>query len=266
LPAPALAHAHRELGDFKTGAVQQQNGLRLGIIFGVPMRESVDDFFVGGAEAGGTVGDEQAAEHVEDGFEQPRAEAAHDRLVIMPGLEKARADDEVAIAAGEVIDEFDDFGRAVLSVAVDLDGDVVAVQCGVAVAGLHRAANAEVEGQRDDDGGRGDAFGGVVGRAIIDDEDVVAGQSAGEAVDESVDRSALIERGNDREAAKFGGGCGHGTAGVNAMAGAERTQPAMDCARAFQFPAKIDHEGHEGTKVTKENNSSCIFFVSFAPS
>ena len=66
-----------------------------------------------------------------------------------------------------------------LAVGVDLHRDVVAVAQRVAVAGAHGAADAEVEGQpaHQRAGGRGPLGGGVAG-AVVDDEDVDAGQAA----------------------------------------------------------------------------------------
>ena len=73
----------------------------------------------------------------------------------------------------QVREQLVDVARVVLAVAVDLDGDVVAVLERVLVARLHRAADAEVERHPHDacaGGARGPRR--VVGRAVVDDQHV----------------------------------------------------------------------------------------------
>ena len=65
-----------------------------------------------------------------------------------------------------------DLAGAVLAVAVNLDGDVVAVHGGIAVAGLHGPADAEIKRKADHGDFAGDLADGVVGGAIVDDQDV----------------------------------------------------------------------------------------------
>jgi len=54
------------------------------------------------------------------------------------------------------------FTWAVLAVAIHLDGEIVAVQCGVAVTGLHRATDAQIEWQTDHGG-----VGGYLAKRVI---------------------------------------------------------------------------------------------------
>src|SRR5271170_3702099 len=53
LAVHAPPHSGGRLDDFKTGAMQKQDHFGLGIVFGIPVCESADDFFVGGSESAG---------------------------------------------------------------------------------------------------------------------------------------------------------------------------------------------------------------------
>ena len=70
--------------------------------------------------------------------------------------------------------------RVVLAVAVDAHGEVVAVLERVAEAGLHGAADPEVERQPEHARARRSAatLGRAVGRAVVDDDDVEPGSNA----------------------------------------------------------------------------------------
>ena len=77
----------------------------------------------------------------------------------------------------EVLEQRPDAARIVLAVAVDLDRDVVAALQRVIGTRLHGAADAEVEGMAQDLGAGGaGAVGGVVGGAVVDDDDVEVGR------------------------------------------------------------------------------------------
>ena len=71
---------------------------------------------------------------------------------------------------------------------------------GVPEAGLHGAADPEVEREADDVRAvlRGD-LGRAVGRAVGDDDDVEARVECAQLVDDAADRLLLVERGDDRD-------------------------------------------------------------------
>ncbi len=88
-----------------------------------------------------------------------------------------------------------------LAVAVDTHRKVVAVLEGEAKAGLHRAADTEVERQPQHartlaarDPRR------PVDGAVVDDDDVQPGIEGAQLVDHASDRVLLVQRGDDRDA------------------------------------------------------------------
>ena len=87
-----------------------------------------------------------------------------------------------------------------LAVAVDLHGDVEAVRERVAEAGLHGAADPQVEGedQEPGPGGFGDRPGPVVG-AVVHDDDLEARIRCADLLDHPADRGGLVERRDDRD-------------------------------------------------------------------
>ena len=90
--------------------------------------------------------------------------------------------------------------RVVLAVAVEADGDLVAVLERVLEAGLDGAADAEVERQPDDRRARGGGdLGGRVGRAVVDDDDVEPRIEAAQLPDDRTDRPLLVAGRDDRE-------------------------------------------------------------------
>ena len=88
----------------------------------------------------------EPGEHPREQHHRPAARSAH--LVGVVGRGEAGADHDVG--GVEPLEQPREVARVVLAVGVDLHRDVVAVAQGVAVAGAHRAAHAEVEGQRAD--------------------------------------------------------------------------------------------------------------------
>ena len=87
-----------------------------------------------------------------------------------------------------------------LPVGVELDGDVVAVPQGVAVARPHRAAHAEVERELAHQGpGLAGVPGGAVGGAVVDDEDVDVAVHVAQLADRAADERLLVEGGHDDE-------------------------------------------------------------------
>ena len=98
-----------------------------------------------------------------------------------------------------------------LPVAVDLHRDVVAVLEREAIAGLHRAADAEVERQPDDV--RAPVGGhpcGAVRRAVVDDDDDEAVVERPDLVDHTADRLLFVQRRHDRDPFELGELIGHG--------------------------------------------------------
>src|SRR5512139_3576026 len=92
-----------------------------------------------------------------------------------------------------------------LSVAVELHGHVVAFPPGMAVTGLDRTADPEVEGQAGDayTGGPGDRS-GPVPRPVVHDEDIPFREMGPEVLDDAGEAFLLVKGRNDDE------GPGHG--------------------------------------------------------
>lgn len=127
------------------------------------MRKCQDHLAVGGAKAAGAVGQINAHQRADDAAEDPAAELADDGLLVISGLEKARADDQIDIAPVEALDEAADFRRPVLAVAIHLHCHVISVQGGIAISRLHRAADPKIERQADHRHARRHLADGVVG-------------------------------------------------------------------------------------------------------
>ena len=86
----------------------------------------------------------------------------------------------------------------VLPVAVDLDRDLEAVVSRVLVAGLDRAADADVVGQTRDERPRPLGLGlGAVGRPVVDDEDLEARVHGADLFDHTRDRRRLVQGGHN---------------------------------------------------------------------
>ena len=84
-----------------------------------------------------------------------------------------------------------DLGGVVLAVAVEADRELVAVLERVPEAGLHGAADAEVEREAEHDGApRLCDRRRAVRRAVVDDDDVEAGIEGPDLVDDAADRAA----------------------------------------------------------------------------
>jgi hypothetical protein len=73
------------------------------------------------------------------------------------------------------------------------------------VAGLHGAADPEVEGQPQDVcAAVGRDAGGAVDGPVVDDDDVEAGIERADLVDDTADRLLLVQRRDDRGALELG--------------------------------------------------------------
>ena len=168
------------------------------------MGEGVDHLAVGRAEAAGAVGDPQAGEELDRGSQDPGAGLSDETLAIVPRprIHESAANDQVGPAVQQRLGEPADLAGAMLAVAVHLHGHIIVVQGGIPISRLHGAADAEVEGEADDGGAGGDLAGGVVGRTIVDDDDIEMRQGPLEPAHDSADRRAFVERRDDRQAAR----------------------------------------------------------------
>ena len=93
-----------------------------------------------------------------------------------------------------------DLDRRMLAVGVEVGAAVVALAQGVEVAGLQRRPQALVEGQGgDEDAALAGARRGRVGRAVVDDEDVGAGDVLAHVGDDGGQRGLLVPGGDEDE-------------------------------------------------------------------
>lgn len=92
-------------------------------------------------------------------------------------IEEARSGDHVQLGVPlQALEQLAYVAGIVLSIAIYLHRDIVAMLLGVDVAALHGDPDAEIEGQAQDRGARRPGpFGGAVGRAVIDHDDVEFG-------------------------------------------------------------------------------------------
>ena len=110
---------------------------------------------------------------------------------------KARADHNVGLV--KTRKQLVEIGRIVLPIGVDLHQGLVALTLGIEKGGAHGPTNPNVEGQRDHRGPRARCYpGGVVGRAIIDYQNVRGRQVLLNLGDDVCDRALLIP-GGDRD-------------------------------------------------------------------
>src|SRR6185503_6987853 len=109
--------------------------------------------------------------------EEANARTPRQRDLVAGLLEKPRTRDRVdGRVLPQDLDQLIELVDVVLAIAIDLDGELVAVLEGVAVAGLHGSTDAEVEREPQDGRARsGGALPGLVRRAVIDHDDVEPG-------------------------------------------------------------------------------------------
>jgi len=193
--------------------MKHQDRLDLGIVVRVIAREELDPAPVGDAKARGRVGDPLPGDRGQHDREDEVADPAADRHAVAGVAAKATPADHVRLVARgvELREEVVDVRRLVLAIAVDLRGDVVAVPQGVLEAGLHRAADADVEGMADDHGAARLGLGrGVVDRAVVDHDDVEVRRVPMDVADHAADHPLLVVGGDDRELAELGVVTHHG--------------------------------------------------------
>jgi len=95
--------------------------------------------------------------------------------------------------------------RIVLTVGVDLHGDLEAVLERIAEAGSHRAADPEVEGENSDSGsGPSGLIGGPIARTVIDDEHARTRQLREDLGDDVRHGRLFIERRYDHQQSSRG--------------------------------------------------------------
>ena len=206
--ADAMAHDDGDLHAREPVVVHEQHRLDLGVVVRIVAGEQLDAAAAGHAQAGRRVGHALADDRREDGGEDADAHAArHGGSVAVPvGGEEARARDHVELrVVAQVPQQRVHAGGVVLAVAVDLHGGVVAALERVDVAGLHGAADAEVERVAEHlRARRGRARSGVVGRAVVDHEHVELGRALAQLAHDVADRVGLVVGRNDREMALHG--------------------------------------------------------------
>ena len=98
------------------------------------------------------------------------------------------------------VEQLAELGGDVLAVAVQPHRRGVALVARVHEPCLHRAADPEVEGQREDGGAvRGGDLGGGIGRAVVDHDHVEGRVEGPDLVDHATDRRLLVVRRDDRD-------------------------------------------------------------------
>ena len=179
--------------------------LDLGVVVRVVAGEQRDAAPVQRLEARGRVGDALPDDPRDDPGEQPDPDPPRSRRAVAAFLRRRSASRRrcrprrAAPARGSAR-----AARVVLPVAVDADGDVVAVLVREAEAGLHGAADAEVERQPEDDRAlRRRDLGRAVDRAVVDDDDVETGIERAQLVDHARDGLLLVQRRDDGDAAQL---------------------------------------------------------------
>src|SRR6185369_13080631 len=174
VPGEPAAHQHRHLHDAQPASGRRDDRFHLGVVVGVVAGEQLDGLLAVAAETGGGVLDGVTGEKLDQAVKDPGAEPAGDPHLVAAG-QGARADDQVGLAPPDQLGDLEDLVAAVLAVAVELDGEVVAPLAGELEAGLDRAADAQVEGVGNHV--RAQLFGhqgGVVARAVVHHQQVAA--------------------------------------------------------------------------------------------
>jgi hypothetical protein len=199
-------HRHRHLDHPQPVRVDHQDRLDLGVVVRVVAGEQLDRPAVGEPEAGGGIRDALAGDQRQQPGEDPDPHAAVQRRAVARGLREPRAVHEVdRVVGAEDVGQRLDLRRVVLTVAVDLHRELVVVLLRVDIAGLHRAADAEVERQPHDHRARPlGAARRVVGGSVVDHQHVELGRVHAQPADDAGDGARLVVGGHDGEAALGG--------------------------------------------------------------
>ena len=145
-PVHALAHRHRHLDQPQPVADDHHGRLDLGVVVRVVGGEERDRAPVQRLEAGGRVGHALAHEQRDDPREEADADAARARRTLLCGRPAKREPTTMSASpASTGSTSRGDLARVVLAVAVEPHGELEAVLERVAEAGLHGAADPEVE-------------------------------------------------------------------------------------------------------------------------
>jgi hypothetical protein len=175
------------------------------------MRERLDHPAIDHAETAGAIRHRHAAEQANKRAQNTDAHGSTDGLFVFSFSEKSRTNHHVGVGGKQMVHEAVDFTGPMLAVAVNLDGDIVTMQGGVAITGLHRAADAEIEGQTDHRAIRGNLPERVIGGAVVDHQHIKIGQRAVQTMGEFADGLPFVEGRHDHQAAEVGaeiGMCG----------------------------------------------------------
>ena len=164
------------------------------------VREELDGCAVVRAEPRGRVADPATQNDQVDEREHRDSRATRRGRAVVAPFDETRPDDHVAIAFLEAGQQRRDVIRRVLSVAVELHGDVMAVALRKQEAALHGSADAEVEGKIEQprSGVPGDRS-RIVRRAVVDDQDIRRRIAVPKAADHRGEVRFLVVRGNDEE-------------------------------------------------------------------
>ena len=185
--------------------------LDLRVVVWVVGGEERDALSVHRPEPGRSVRDLLADDGRNHQREQPDPEPARERRLVAAAAREARPDAQVGLAGYDRRENRRQLRRVVLSVAVDLDRDVVAVLECEAIARLHRAADTEVEGEAKHVGTAiGSDTRGAVRGAVVDHDDVEARIERAELVDHAADGLFLVQCRNDRDPPQLGDLLEHG--------------------------------------------------------
>ena len=164
------------------------------------MGEREDHLAVGRTKSAGAIGEVHADQHPDDPAQHEAAELADEGLLVASFLQEPRADDQIGVVVEHALDQAANFRRAVLSVAVDLHGDVISMQGGVAIPRLHCAADAQVERQAYHGDATRHLAHGVVGRPVVHHQDVKLRQRLAKPSDHPANRPRFIEYWYDHQA------------------------------------------------------------------
>ncbi len=197
-----MAHTHAQFAHTVAGAMKQENDLRFRIILRIPMGKCADHRSIGCAKAARAVGHGQAAERANERSQHPGAEFANRGLIIFGLFQKTGADDQIDMSLHQIFDKPADLRRTVLSIPINLNSYFIPVQGRVAVAGLHRSADSQVERQADNRRIRRDLPRGVVGGTVIHHEHVVFREGTPQALNHLANAGSLIKNRNDHQPAE----------------------------------------------------------------
>ncbi len=165
------------------------------------MRKRLNHPAIDHAKTAGAIGDRQTAQHADQRAEDADAHRSADRLLVFPLAQKPRADDHVRIGGKQMIDQPAHFTGPVLPVAVDLHRYVIPVQRCIAITGLHRSADAQIERQTDHRRVRRNLPQRVIRRSIINDQDIKIRQRPLQSMREFADGLSFVESRDNQQAA-----------------------------------------------------------------